>query len=141
MKRISALITSAYLFSSAMAQSVFAATETKIQVVAPSSGVSGAPGNIGVIIGAVLRLAYGAALLLVLVFLILGAFNWITSGGDKEKVKNARGLIVNALIGLAILAFAVLITNVFARVLNLGDVFNFTIPGLPAPGEAPPAGT
>lgn len=139
LRRISALATSSYIFASSLVGTVFA-KDTTINVVKPTTGVNGAPEAIAVIISQALKLAYGVALLLVLVFMITGAFNWITSGGDKEKVKGARGLIINALIGLAILALAVLITNVVARILNLGDVFNFVIPGLPSPTD-PVAGS
>lgn len=137
LRRIPALATAAYVFASSLVGTAFA-VDTQITVTAPTTGVSGKPEAIAVIISQALKLAYGIALLLVLVFMIIGAFNWITSGGDKDKVKSARGLIVNALIGLVILAVAVLITNVVARILNLGDVFNFVIPGLPSPSEAIP---
>lgn len=40
-------------------------------------------------------------------YLILGAFNWITSGGDKEAIDKARNKIQAAVIGI-ILIFAVL---------------------------------
>ena len=42
-----------------------------------------------------------------LIYLLLGAFDWITSGGDKEKVQKAQNKITNALIGM-VLIFVVL---------------------------------
>jgi len=42
--------------------------------------------------------------LIVLIFLIWGAIDWLTSEGDPEKVKNARNKIVHSLFGLGILA-------------------------------------
>src|SRR4051812_15267128 len=78
------------------------------------------PQNIGIdpktapstILTSALTIVYIVAALLVLFFLILGAFRWITSGGDKDSIGKARGSIVNALIGLAILALAVVIVIV-----------------------------
>ncbi len=35
--------------------------------------------------------------------LITGAIKWISSGGDKQKVEEARGTITSAIIGLVIL--------------------------------------
>lgn len=67
----------------------------------------------------VISYVFVAAILLVLFFLVLGAFNWITSGGDKEKIKGARGTIVHALIGLAILALAFVIANIAGQILNV----------------------
>ncbi|MBI2314685.1 hypothetical protein HYU93_01330 [Candidatus Daviesbacteria bacterium] len=55
------------------------------------------------------------------------AFEWITSGGDKEAVGKARGRIINALIGLAVLAVAFALANVAARFTGL-NLFDLTIP-------------
>jgi len=44
--------------------------------------------------------------LLFLVYLILGAVNWITAGGDKGKIESARAKIIQSLMGLAVLVFA-----------------------------------
>ena len=85
---------------------------------APSQGIA-ANTSPQTVITSVISLVFVAAILLVLFFLILGAFNWITSGGDKEKIKSARGTIVHALIGLAILALAFVIANVAGQILNV----------------------
>lgn len=42
------------------------------------------------------------AALAVLLYLILGGFQWLTSGGDKGKTEGARNKITSALIGLLI---------------------------------------
>lgn len=42
-----------------------------------------------------------------LIFMLRGAFDYITSGGDKEKVSGAQQRIYNAVVGILIL-FAVL---------------------------------
>ncbi len=47
----------------------------------------------------------GAGILL-LVYLIYGGVEWLTSGGDKAKIESARAKITNALIGVAIIAAA-----------------------------------
>lgn len=39
-----------------------------------------------------------------LIFLILGGIAWVTSGGDKQKVEDARNKITSSIIGLAVLA-------------------------------------
>lgn len=74
-----------------------------------------------------LTVVFAAAVLIVLVMLILGAFEWITSGGDKEAVGKARGRIINALIGLAVLAVAFALANVAARFTGL-NLFDLAIP-------------
>lgn len=35
--------------------------------------------------------------------IIIGAIQWITSGGEKQSLENARGKIKNALVGLVVL--------------------------------------
>ena len=47
----------------------------------------------------------GAGILL-LVYLVFGGIEWLTSGGDKAKIESARAKITNALIGVAIIAAA-----------------------------------
>lgn len=73
-----------------------------IKIDAPAQGYK----DLGGFITNIVSLSFVIALILVLVMLIWGAFEWITSGGDKEHVGSARGRIINALIGLAILAVA-----------------------------------
>lgn len=80
-----------------------------------------------------LSIIFAIGALAVLFFLIWGAFNWITSGGDKEKVAGARKTISNALIGLAILALAGLIVAAFGGIVRLNPFAIETIPTLGAP--------
>jgi magnesium-transporting ATPase (P-type) len=62
----------------------------------------------------------GLALLL---YLLWGAFDWITSGGEKEKIAKAQNKITNAVIGI-ILVFAVLMVfNLLA-----GDILKIIVP-------------
>jgi hypothetical protein len=58
-----------------------------------------------------LQLVFVIAALLVFFYLILGAFRWITSGGDKGKTQTAQSTIVAAVVGIIILAasYAILI--------------------------------
>lgn len=86
-------------------------------------------------------IAVTVAAVLVLAMLIWGAIEWVLSGGDKEKVANARKRIVNALIGLAILALAFLILNVVGGIVGFDILGDLTIPalgevaGTPSPAE------
>lgn len=43
------------------------------------------------------------ASLLFVFWFILGGIKWITSGGDKNKVEEARGTVTNAIVGLFVL--------------------------------------
>lgn len=83
--------------------------------------------NLAQVINAVLSFVMVIASLLVLLYLIWGAFDWITSGGDKGKIQGARQKIVAAVIGLVIVAssYAILILAVrFLGFESLDDVFD-----------------
>lgn len=129
------IATATYFLSSA---AVFAQT-IKVNTV-------GLPGykNISDFINAALRFAFIIALLGVLVMLVWGGVSWIISGGEKEAVGEARKRIVNALIGLAVLAVAFAIAQLagqFVGVDLLGTLIipnpDNATPSLPSPSPAP----
>lgn len=139
MKKAAALITASagYLLSIAP---VFAQSNPNIRnsrVTFNGAGVDPSTRSVGDVISNALLIVFIAAGLAVLIYLIIGAFKWITSGGDKDAIGKARGTIVNALIGLAILALAFFVTVLFGQILNI-DILNFgAIPTL----NDPPRGT
>ncbi len=100
--------------------------------------------NLGEILTFAIRTFFAVAALVALVYLILGAFAWITSGGDKEAVKKAQDKITNALLGLIIIVvvLAVAITLeqvVFNKTICFGLTCPVTIPTLlkPNPNQVP----
>ncbi len=56
------------------------------------------------IIGSLLSAVMVIALILVLLYLVWGAIGWITAGGDSSKVNEARNKMVQAVIGIIVLA-------------------------------------
>lgn len=96
-----------------------------INIIPPSQGYN----SLGDFITNIIQLAFALALLLVLVMLIWGSFEWISSGGDKENVGKARGKIINALIGLAVLSIAFALATVGAQFLGFPNLSKITIPG------------
>lgn len=96
-----------------------------IRIEKPSVGF----GTIGDFITKAIQVVIAVSILIVLIMLIIGAFEWITSGGDKEAVAKARNRIINALIGLAVLAVAFALARLGAQFagVNLQDIF------IPAP--------
>lgn len=82
------------------------------------------------------------AVLAVLVFIVWGAFDWVTSGGDKEKIAGARKKITNAIIGLVLLALAGFIVTLVGQIvginpLRMGIIPQLGTPTRPAPGSTP----
>ena len=57
--------------------------------------------------------------LAVIAFFLLGAFEWITSGGDKAKTEEARNRITSAIIGLIVLAATIALFSLVADFLGI----------------------
>jgi len=96
--------------------------------------------NITDILTFILRFFFIISGLVALIFLLLGALSWITSGGNKESVDKAREKIQAAVIGLVlifiVLAIVIVIENVFflpGQGLGLSKPIVF--PGLITPGS------
>lgn len=102
--------------------------QVSIKIPTPSGGIN-PNADPGKVLSNVITIIFVVAAFLVLVMLILGAFQWITSGGEKEGVQKAREKILNALIGFAVLALAFLIVSVVGQLLHI-NVFNLTLPAL-----------
>jgi hypothetical protein len=81
----------------------------------------------GNLISDVITIAFIAAALLALAFLIFGGIKWITSGGDKGGVESARNMIVAALIGLVITFLAYFLIRIIFGIFGL-NFGNFTLP-------------
>lgn len=95
-------------------------------IITPQKGIGFA--TIGDAIGNFLTIALAVAVLVVLVMLIIGAYEWITSGGDKEAVAKARNRIINALIGLVILAVAFALARLAGQIAGFPDITKLNIP-------------
>lgn len=100
----------------------------EIQIGAPEGGFK----SLSNAISNFITIALVVAIILVLIMLIIGAYEWITSGGDKEAVAKARNRILNALIGLVILAVAFALARLAGQVTG----FNITNLVIPTPGPA-----
>lgn len=61
-----------------------------------------------------ISLIYIFAAIALLFMLLWGAFDWITSEGDKEKVASAQRKIINAFIGIMLFAVAFAILRVLS---------------------------
>jgi len=58
----------------------------------------------GNLISRIIKVFLIGGVLLCFLYLMLGGFQWITSGGEKEGVQSAKQKITQAIVGLAILA-------------------------------------
>ena len=65
----------------------------------PGSPVGDATVGVAKFVGVTIQLMLLIAGLLLLVYLFLGALDWLTSNGEKERVAKAQNKIVAALVG------------------------------------------
>ena len=96
----------------------------------PGSTVIPADTSIGSIISFLVAFIIVVAFLAALLFIVIGAIQWITSGGDKQRVADARNHIISAVIGLIIIALTFVIVNVIITALGLGSLTSLRIPTL-----------
>lgn len=66
----------------------------------------------------------------VVIYFVWGAVDWIFSGGDKEKVANARKKMTHALIGLALLSLSFVLINILGEVIGFNPLGNLQFPDL-----------
>lgn len=86
--------------------------------------------SLGSIIGFAVTILFIVAVLIALVFLILGGIKWITSGGDKANVETARNQIIAAVVGLILVFLSFFILNLVLQAFNL-SLFSLQLPKFP----------
>ncbi len=87
------------------------------------------------LVGFLINMFLVIAGMFLLLYLLWGAYDWITSGGEKEKIVKAQNKITNALIGI-VLVFAVLVVfqlvagNILGLIKPTDQGWQFNIPTL-----------
>ncbi len=78
------------------------------------------------------QVAINLGAIVVIVFFIWGAFEWLTAGSDSKKIESAQKRITNAVIGLVILVSLFTILSFLNRILFRGefDLLRLTFPTL-----------
>lgn len=60
----------------------------------------------------------------VIVYFVWGAVDWILSGGDKEKISNARKKMTHAIIGLILLSLSFVFINLIGEIVGFNPLVN-----------------
>ena|SRR3990167_6362869 len=95
----------------------------------------GTPGDLGNFMAVGIRIFFMVIAIILLIYLLWGAADWITSGGEKEKLEKARNKITHAIIGMLVAVAALAIFQVIAGdILGLIDTsgggWRFNLPKL-----------
>lgn len=77
------------------------------------------------LLSTVIALLLIGAMILSLAYLVLGGINWLTSGGDKQKLAAARQNVIFAIVGLIIVFVSFSIIQLF------GKLFGFNLLYIP----------
>lgn len=62
-----------------------------------------------------IQLFYSLAAVVLIFMLLWGAYDWITSEGQKEKLESAKNKIINAIIGIILFAVAFAVIQVIGQ--------------------------
>ncbi len=115
-KKILLLVTltltlSAFLFPVATSAQVLKLSDdlkANTQEFASESQLSDVEPN--VLIASLIRTALSLLAVLFLILIIMAGFQWMTANGEEDKIKKAKSMLINAVIGLLIVIAAYTIT-------------------------------
>ncbi|MBU3957439.1 pilin [Patescibacteria group bacterium] len=100
------------------------------------SGIGEGALGINQILSKIVELIYIAAGVVFVFMVIISAFQWIVSGGEKEAVGNARNRLTHAIVGIIILGLAFVILRVIGQIIGF-EFFTSQSPSLPLPTPTP----
>lgn len=92
--------------------------------------------KLGPLISQLITFAFVIAIVIALAFLIWGGIKWITSGGDKTGVEEARNHVIAAVVGLIIVFLSYFILNLVVFFFTGNSLFQIEIPSLQPPTAA-----
>ncbi|MDP3941300.1 MAG: pilin [bacterium] len=94
----------------------------------PGCSIINLPNATGTVVSSIVNFIFVIAVILALGFLVYGGIRWITSGGDKGGVENARNTIIAAIIGLIVVFLAYFILNLVLQFLTGKGITDLEIP-------------
>lgn len=91
-------------------------------------------------LGNIIRIVLGLLGILFIVLIIYAGVLWMTSAGNSDQVEKARGIIVQAVIGLVVIMTAYILTAFVFRAFGTATGTEFDVPiagdaGPPAPNQ------
>ena len=89
--------------------------------------------GIGKLISTSIQFFIFVAALAALLYMMLGAFDWVTSNGEKERLTKAQNKIQSAAIGLILVVVVLVVFNVIMGTVlggkfGIGEGFTFQLP-------------
>ncbi len=106
-------------------------TNPVIPPIIGAGGVENGGTALGLLLGNIIGGMMIVAFVLAMIFILTGAFHWITSGGDKANLEAARNKIIHSIVGLIVLASVWAITTIVSQFLGISFP-NLKIPSIPS---------
>jgi hypothetical protein len=98
------------------------AQEAQDQLLPTAENYIESDGGFGSFISATLAAILTVAALMVLLYMVWGAIEWITAGGDKGKTEKARDKMTQSMIGIIILVSVLAIYGVLLQFLGITSI-------------------
>ena len=77
-------------------------------------------GGLGAVISEALPFVFGAAGIALLIYLVMGGLQMMTSRGDPKAIQGAQAKITNALIGFVIVIISFVLVRLIGQLLGIG---------------------
>lgn len=78
--------------------------------------------TVGNLLTSLIRLFFFIASLLALIYILLGAFDWVRSGGKEEEIEGAQKKIMAAVVGLIVMVAVLTLVIIIEQVIFSGTV-------------------
>ena len=119
--------------------------ESQFSFLSGSSGADPAAGlpkicTAGSAIGWITNMALGFAGVIAVVFIIVGGYMYLTSGGNDEAAERGRKVLTNAIIGLIIIILSAAIIRIVVNTLSSGTEQVTSTITYPTGSSTPPGG-
>jgi len=76
------------------------------------------------VVAKIINIAMMAAGMVAVIYLIIGGFRYVTSGGNAEAIEGAKATILNAIIGLIIIFISFLLVNYILTAMGINNALN-----------------
>jgi hypothetical protein len=80
--------------------------------------------KLGEVVSGLLPYLFAGAGLLLLLYLLLGGFQLMTSAGDPKKMQEAKGKLTNAFVGFIIIFIAYWLVQIVGTILGIEAITN-----------------
>ncbi len=73
------------------------------------------------LINIIVKFVYPLAGILLFIYFVWGGYDYLTSGGNPEKVKGAQGKLTSAIIGFTLLFVSYILVKIIASIFGLNS--------------------